>query len=62
MRTSGNIQILILFILSLACNTISADTIESNPSIKVYRFKIDKMIAPPIWRTTKLRYRECTEK
>ncbi len=54
MRTSGNIQILILFILSLACNTISADTIESNPSIKVYRFKIDKMIAPPIWRTTKL--------
>lgn len=54
MRNSGAIQILILLILSLTWNTISADTIESNPTIKVYRFKIDKMIAPPIWRTTKL--------
>lgn len=48
------LPILLIFFLNLISITSKADTIEGDQSIKVYRFKIDKMIAPPIWRTTKL--------
>lgn len=54
MRHIKTLPILILFFSYFISFTLLADTIESNNSIKIYRFKIDEMIAPPVWRTTKL--------
>ncbi|MBL6943995.1 MAG: S49 family peptidase, partial [Bacteroidales bacterium] len=34
--------------------SLFATSVDSNKIIKVYRFNIDEMIAPPVWRTTKL--------
>lgn len=48
------IPLLTLFFSFFASITLFADTIDSKQPMKVYRFKIDEMIAPPVWRTTKL--------
>jgi len=54
MRHNKTLPILILFLSYFISIALFADTIESNKSVKIYRFKIDEMIAPPVWRTTKL--------
>ena len=54
MKTSKILSSLILFLSSFAYMGLFADSIVSIPQTKVYRFKIDEMIAPPVWRITKL--------
>ncbi len=54
MKRTRTVPILIICLLNFISFALTADTIERDQSTKVYRFKIDKMIAPPIWRTTKL--------
>lgn len=54
MKHHKAIRILALSFLFFASTMLFADTIAGKQPIKVYRFKIDEMIAPPIWRTTKL--------
>ncbi len=54
MKTSKEISILTFFLLLFASLGLFADSIVNNQIIKVYRFNIDEMIAPPVWRTTKI--------
>ncbi len=45
--------ILSLLLLILFAVNINANVADSSSLIRVYSFKIDEMIAPPVWRTTK---------
>jgi membrane-bound serine protease (ClpP class) len=53
MKTNRAILILI-FLFSIFTNSVLfSDTVTDDQTIKIYRFKIDETIAPPVWRTTK---------
>ena len=54
MKTSKILSKLVLFSSLFAYIGLFADSIVSIPQTKVYQFRIDEMIAPPVWRTTKL--------
>ena len=50
----NRIVLLSIIIFSIfTCTKLHADSIVDNSITKVYRFNIDEMIAPPVWRTTK---------
>ncbi len=53
MKISRTILLISIFFLIFAHQELFADSIV-NSKTKVYCFKIDEMIAPPVWRTTKL--------
>lgn len=54
MKTSKVISVLSIFLFLFSSSGIFADSIVNNQITKVYRFNIDEMIAPPVWRTTRL--------
>ncbi len=53
MKTNKAFFIILIFIMQFTSCLFASDSINNKQIVKVYRFNIDKMIAPPIWRTTK---------
>lgn len=51
MRTNNFLLIIVLSLFTYI--GLFADSLVEGNITKVYRFKIDEMIAPPVWRTTK---------
>ncbi len=54
MINRNSIVIVLFFTMIFTTISLFATSVDSNKIIKVYRFNIDEMIAPPVWRTTKL--------
>jgi len=52
MRTNNFLLIILLSLFTYI--GLFADTLVEGDTTRVYRFMIDEMIAPPVWRTTKL--------
>ncbi|MCF6171275.1 MAG: nodulation protein NfeD [Bacteroidales bacterium] len=55
MKNNASVFVAVLFLITgLAFSVPAQNTDTVSAALRVYVFKIDEMIAPPVWRTTKL--------
>jgi len=61
MKISKSVLFYLIIFSFFTCIELHADSIVEDSTTKVYRFKVDEMIAPPVWRITKLAIEKAKE-